>query len=221
LNVSSVRGFVPMAFAALYSATKAGIHAYSMGLRYMLNGTSVEVQEIVPPWVQTDLLNSGEEPRAMPLQPFIEQTIEALGIRHGEILVEIAKPYRAIPGVDESALFHQMNDWFAQGRDRARGLLSLWASPLSKWSPKPQLDPRLTPARAQGDEHVQPQVEYYAQGASAGLIISEGTWVSEEAQGWYGVSGIYNEEQGQAWRKVTDAVLTDQRDGTSLFPIIL
>jgi len=61
LNVSSVLGFVPMAFAALYSATKAGIHAYSMGLRYMLNGTSVEVQEIVPPWVQTDLLNSRED----------------------------------------------------------------------------------------------------------------------------------------------------------------
>jgi N-ethylmaleimide reductase len=49
-------------------------------------------------------------------------------------------------------------------------------------------------------------VEYYSQRASAGLIITEGTWVSEEAQGWYGVPGIYNEEQGQAWRKVTDAV---------------
>ena len=115
LNVSSVLGFVPMAFAALYSATKAGIHVYSMGLRYMLNGTSVEVQEIVPPWVQTDLLNSSEEPRAMPLQPFIEQTIEALGSKHSEILVEIAKPYRANPGVDEAAFFHQMNGWFAQG----------------------------------------------------------------------------------------------------------
>ena len=63
LNVSSVLGFVPMAFAALYSATKAGIHAYSMGLRYMLKGTSVEVQEIAPPWVRTDLLHSNEEPR--------------------------------------------------------------------------------------------------------------------------------------------------------------
>jgi uncharacterized oxidoreductase len=62
LNVSSVLGFVPMAFAALYSATKAGIHAYSMGLRYQLKGASVAVQEIAPPWVQTDLLNSSEEP---------------------------------------------------------------------------------------------------------------------------------------------------------------
>ena len=66
LNVSSVLGFVPMAVAALYSATKAAIHAYSMGLRYQLKGTSVQVQEIAPPWVQTDMLNSSEEPRAMP-----------------------------------------------------------------------------------------------------------------------------------------------------------
>jgi N-ethylmaleimide reductase len=66
----------------------------------------------------------------------------------------------------------------------------------------------LTRTRAENPAHVPNglMVEYYAQRASAGLIITEGTWVSEEAQGWYGVPGIYNEEQGQAWRKVTDAV---------------
>jgi N-ethylmaleimide reductase len=66
----------------------------------------------------------------------------------------------------------------------------------------------LTRTRAENAGHVPNDlmVEYYAQRASAGLIITEGTWVSEEAQGWYGVPGIYNEEQGQAWRKVTDAV---------------
>ena len=66
----------------------------------------------------------------------------------------------------------------------------------------------LTRTRAENAGHVPNDlmVEYYAQRASAGLIITEGTWVSEEAQGWNGVPGIYNEEQGQAWRKVTDAV---------------
>jgi uncharacterized oxidoreductase len=113
LNVSSVLGFVPMAFAALYSATKAALHAYSMGLRYQLKGTSVQVQEIVPPWVQTDLLNSSEEPRAMPLKPFLEQTIAALGTTDSEVLVESAKAFRANPGVNEAAFFQQMNDWFS------------------------------------------------------------------------------------------------------------
>lgn len=66
----------------------------------------------------------------------------------------------------------------------------------------------LTRTRAENAGHVPNElmVEYYAQRASAGLIITEGTWVSEEAQGWYGVPGIYTEEQGQGWRKVTDAV---------------
>jgi N-ethylmaleimide reductase len=66
----------------------------------------------------------------------------------------------------------------------------------------------LTRTRAQNEGHVPNElmVEYYEQRASAGLIITEGTWVSEEAQGWYGVPGVYNEEQGQAWRRVTDAV---------------
>lgn len=66
----------------------------------------------------------------------------------------------------------------------------------------------LTRTRAENRGHVPTElmIEYYAQRASAGLIITEGTWVSEESQGWYGVPGIYNQEQGQAWRKVTDAV---------------
>ena len=66
----------------------------------------------------------------------------------------------------------------------------------------------LTRTRAENAGHVPTElmVEYYAQRASAGLIITEGTWVSEEAQGWYGVPGIYNNEQGAGWRKVTDAV---------------
>jgi uncharacterized oxidoreductase len=114
LNVSSVLGFVPMAFAAFYSATKAGIHSYSMSLRYMLKGTSVKVQEIAPPRVQTDLLNSSKEPRAMPLKPFIEQTMEALGTSDNEILVESAKLFRANPGVNEAIFFHQRNDWLAR-----------------------------------------------------------------------------------------------------------
>jgi len=48
--------------------------------------------------------------------------------------------------------------------------------------------------------------EYYRQRASAGLIISEGTFVSEEAQGWFGAPAIYSRQQGEGWRRVTDAV---------------
>lgn len=47
---------------------------------------------------------------------------------------------------------------------------------------------------------------YYAQRASAGLLISEGTAISPQAQGYSDVPGLYSEEQLQAWKKVTDAV---------------
>ena len=40
--------------------------------------------------------------------------------------------------------------------------------------------------------------QYYAQRAGAGLIITEGTFVSEQGQGWYGAPGVYNAEQAAA-----------------------
>ena len=48
--------------------------------------------------------------------------------------------------------------------------------------------------------------EYYAQRASAGLIITEATQVSKQAQGYQDTPGIYTAEQIAGWRKVTDAV---------------
>ncbi|HUH33848.1 MAG TPA: alkene reductase [Daejeonella sp.] len=48
--------------------------------------------------------------------------------------------------------------------------------------------------------------EYYSQRASAGLIITEGTYVSKEAIGFINVPGIYSEEQTAGWKLVTDAV---------------
>jgi N-ethylmaleimide reductase len=48
--------------------------------------------------------------------------------------------------------------------------------------------------------------EYYEQRATAGLIISEGTFVSDQARGWFGAPGVYTEAQRRGWQGVTDAV---------------
>jgi N-ethylmaleimide reductase len=48
--------------------------------------------------------------------------------------------------------------------------------------------------------------EYYAQRASAGLIISEGSQISKRAVGYINTPGIYSDEQVKGWKKVTDAV---------------
>jgi uncharacterized oxidoreductase len=107
---TSALAFVPLALTAVYSATKAAMHSYVLSQRYKLKATSVSVLEIAPPWVQTDLLNSNEEPRAMPLKNFIEATMKALGTDANEILVEQAKPFRNNPGPNENALVTQFND---------------------------------------------------------------------------------------------------------------
>jgi N-ethylmaleimide reductase len=54
-------------------------------------------------------------------------------------------------------------------------------------------------------------VEYYAQRASAGLLLSEGTWVSAKAIGFINVPGIYTDEQVEGWKLVTKAV--HEKDG--------
>lgn len=48
--------------------------------------------------------------------------------------------------------------------------------------------------------------EYYSQRASAGLILSEGTWVNSQAIGFINVPGIYTQEQVEGWKKITKAV---------------
>jgi N-ethylmaleimide reductase len=65
----------------------------------------------------------------------------------------------------------------------------------------------LTRMRA-GDGHVPTllNAEYYRQRASAGLIITEGTAISAEAQGYPAAPGIYTQAQIAGWRVVTDAV---------------
>ena len=111
---TSVLGYVPLALTAVYSSTKAALHTYALSQRYKLRGTSVSVLEIVPPWVQTDLMNSNEEPRAMPLKEFIDETIKVLGTDAEEILVERAKLLRNNPGPNEAAFVTQFNDLMLQ-----------------------------------------------------------------------------------------------------------
>jgi uncharacterized oxidoreductase len=112
LNVSSVLGFIPMAMAAVYSSTKAALHSYSQSLRFKLRNTSVRVLELIPPWVRTELLNSSEESRAMPLDEFLQETMEALATDADEILVARAKFLRDQAGPNEGAFVNTFNERF-------------------------------------------------------------------------------------------------------------
>jgi uncharacterized oxidoreductase len=75
VNVSSGLAFVPLTATPTYSATKAAIHSYTIALREVLRG-KVEVIELVPPAVRTDL-TPGQATREgyLPLADFIEEVM--------------------------------------------------------------------------------------------------------------------------------------------------
>jgi uncharacterized oxidoreductase len=110
MYTTSVLGYVPLVLASVYCSTKAALHNYILSQRYKLRGSSVRVLEIAPPWVATDLVGSKDDPRAMPLAPFIEQAIAMLGTDADEILVDIAKPLRNNVGPHEEIFVTQFND---------------------------------------------------------------------------------------------------------------
>jgi uncharacterized oxidoreductase len=116
LNVSSGLGFVPLAFTPTYCATKAAIHSYTQSLRYQLKDTAIKVIEIIPPWVATELMGpTPSDPRAMPLDKYIAETISLLGTDADEIIVENVKFLRnAAVGGNEIAFFKTFNDAMSQ-----------------------------------------------------------------------------------------------------------
>ncbi len=63
VNVSSGLGFVPMAIAPVYSATKAALHSFTLSMRHQLSDTSIKVFEVIPPIVDTELDGGAREQR--------------------------------------------------------------------------------------------------------------------------------------------------------------
>lgn len=64
INVTSGLAFVPRADTPTYSATKAAMHSYTQSLRFLLRDTSVQVFELAPPLVATDLTPGSGPTRA-------------------------------------------------------------------------------------------------------------------------------------------------------------
>jgi uncharacterized oxidoreductase len=116
INVSSGLAFVALTLTPTYCATKAALHSYTQSLRYQLKSTKVEVLELIPPYVATDLMGGAKDPRAMPLNEFISETMEILKSQPApaEICVERVKALRfAAESGRYDGLFHGMNSALA------------------------------------------------------------------------------------------------------------
>lgn len=113
ITVTSGLAFIPLAATPTYNATKAAIHSWTQSLRHQLADTSVEVLELAPPAVATDLMpGHAENPNSMPLADY---TAEVIGLiergetPRGEILVERVKPLRFAEANGYEAVFELLN----------------------------------------------------------------------------------------------------------------
>lgn len=111
--------FVPYPPGPVYSATKAFMHNWLDALRVQLRKTSVEVLELAPPYVQTELggPQQASDPRAMPLEEYTKEVmhiLESNTIEKGEILVDRVRPLRT---AEKDGKYQEFLDMFAAMHD--------------------------------------------------------------------------------------------------------
>jgi uncharacterized oxidoreductase len=113
MTVTSGLAFLPLAGFPTYCATKAALHSYTESLRYQLRDTPVQVLELAPPCVQTELTGAHQasDPHAMPLKEFIAESMRILtqSPAAGEVLVERVKPLRFAARGDYVTQFRNFN----------------------------------------------------------------------------------------------------------------
>src|SRR5437763_7420800 len=80
INVSSGLALVPLPSNAIYSATKAAVHSYTQSLRFQLEDSGVEVIELMPPAVKTDMTSEFDEAgiSMITTDALVKQTLAAL-----------------------------------------------------------------------------------------------------------------------------------------------
>jgi uncharacterized oxidoreductase len=99
ITTTSGLAYVPLASHPTYSATKAFLHSWLQSLRHQLRGTGVEVLELSPPYVQTELGGPQQltDPHAMPLDDYADEVMRLLAsgnTPNGEVLVQRVMSYR-------------------------------------------------------------------------------------------------------------------------------
>jgi uncharacterized oxidoreductase len=78
INVTSGLAFVPFTKVPVYSATKAFFHSFTLSARYLLQARNIEVIDVIPPALNTDLGGKGLHDAAPPVSDFIDAIFEQL-----------------------------------------------------------------------------------------------------------------------------------------------
>ena len=109
VNVTSGLSFAPLAAVPVYCATKAALHSFTLSLRHQLAGTAVEVVEIIPPAVDTDLGGPGLHTFGAPLDAFADDVAARLAAGELEIAYGTAEDRAAAARSAFDGSFAAMN----------------------------------------------------------------------------------------------------------------
>jgi uncharacterized oxidoreductase len=109
INITSGLSFVPKANVPVYCATKAALNSFTLSLRHQLSGTPIDVIEIIPPAVDTDLGGKGLHTFGAPLDEFTDGIVEQLKMGSIEATYGFSAESSRASREQLEAIFKQMN----------------------------------------------------------------------------------------------------------------
>ena len=109
INITSGLSFVPKANVPVYCATKSALHSFTLSLRHQLSGTPIDVIEIIPPAVDTDLGGKGLHTFGVPLNEFTDGIVKQLKMGSIEATYGFSAESSRASREQLEAIFKQMN----------------------------------------------------------------------------------------------------------------
>ncbi|MCE7040398.1 SDR family oxidoreductase [Dyadobacter sp. CY312] len=109
MNVTSALAFSPLTKVPVYSATKAFFHSLTLSFRHMLRNTDIELIEIIPPVLNTDLGGKGIHDSMPSIDLFIDAVFEQLKEEKTELTYGFSDKFSKIGQPEFQTLFGQMN----------------------------------------------------------------------------------------------------------------
>jgi len=108
-NVTSGLSFAPIAGVPVYCATKAALHSFTLSLRHQLAGTPIEVIEVIPPAVDTDLGGPGLHKFGVPVVELLDSVLPRIEAGEREVAHGFAQQSSRGSRADHDAMFARMN----------------------------------------------------------------------------------------------------------------
>jgi uncharacterized oxidoreductase len=109
INVTSGLAFVPFTKVPVYSATKAFFHSFSLSVRYLLQQKGIEVIEVIPPALNTDLGGKGLHDAHPPVSDFVDAVFQQLAENKTEITFGFASAMAKANPEEIQAAFNRLN----------------------------------------------------------------------------------------------------------------